>query len=590
MPLRLCYTIILLLALLPCSAQYYIRGDVRDEKSHPLQNVRIFQHSSLSQYYSGVSGEFGINAKKNIDSLTFSLDGYEPKTVKVNAETWQKVSLKVLAAVANRNRPRLISITKDYKQTGRYKWYVNNETYFQLVENEYVKADKFPNTGFALNINKASYSNIRRFINMNSAVPPDAVRTEELLNYFNLHYREPAANDIFKIESELTGCPWDLDKQLLFVNVNARKINLDMVPPGNFVFLIDVSGSMDMPNRLPLLKAAFQLFVKNLRTIDTVSIVTYGGVVGIHLPPTGGAEKEKIIQSIEELDASGDTPGESAIIAAYQVARSTYNKGGNNRVILATDGDFNVGAISEKALDDLITKEKQGGVFLTCLGVGMGNFKDSKLETLAKRGNGNYAYLDDIKEAEKVLVKELTQTFYGVADNVFLNMQFNSKWVKEYRLIGFDNKRDAVADSTIEIEGGEVGSGSSVLAVFEILSADERIAKGEIKDDKDGIARLSLRYNLCSDTASNFLQFICPVNYTDFKTLDKELQFATAVTMFGLKVKQSKYIKEADWADIALIAEAAHNPNDYLQSQFLILLDKARKVYKGKKGKKKGDD
>lgn len=588
--MRLFYTICLLFSSLPAKAQYFIRGDVRDEKSQPLQNVRIIQHSSKQQYYSGTSGDFGINAKANTDSLTFTLDGYEPKTVKVNAETWQKVNLKVLAAVANRNRPRLISVTKDYKQTNRYKWFVSNETYFQLVENEYVNAAKFPNTGFALNINKASYSNIRRFINMNSGVPPDAVRTEELLNYFNLHYREPAGKDIFKIESELSNCPWDADKQLLFINVNACKINLDKVPPGNFVFLIDVSGSMDMPNRLPLLKAAFQLFVKNLRPIDTVSIVTYGGVVGVHLKPTSGTEKEKIIQSIEELDASGDTPGESAIIAAYQVARSTYIKGGNNRVILATDGDFNVGAISEKALDDLITKEKQGGVFLTCLGVGMGNFKDSKLETLAKRGNGNYAYLDDIKEAEKVLVKELTQTFYGVAENVFLNMQFNPKWVKEYRLIGFDNKKDAVADSTIEIEGGEIGSGSSILAVFEILPADERIVKGEITDDKDGIAGLSLRYNLCSDTVSKYLQYICPVNFTEFKTLDKELQFATAVTMFGLKVKQSKYIKDADWTDIALITQAAYNPNDYLQAQFLMLLEKARKVYKGKKGKKNKED
>ncbi len=590
MPLRLCYTICLLLSTVLTKAQYFIRGDVRDEKSHPLQNVRIIQHSSRTQYYSGASGDFGINAKTNTDSLTFNLDGYEPQTVKVNAETWQAVKLKVLPAVANRNRPRLISVTKDLKQNGRFKWFVSNETYFQLVENEAVNASKFPNTGFALNINKASYSNIRRFINMNSAVPPDAVRTEELLNYFNLHYREPENENVFKIASELTSCPWDENKQLLFVNVNARKINLDMVPPGNFVFLIDVSGSMDMPNRLPLLKAAFQLFVKNLRPVDTVSIVTYGGMVGVHLKPTSGAEKEKITQSIEELDASGDTPGESAIIAAYQVARSTYIKGGNNRVILATDGDFNVGAISEKALDDLISKEKQGGVFLTCLGVGMGNFKDSKLETLAKRGNGNYAYLDDIKEAEKVLVKELTQTFYGVADNVFLNMQFNGKWVKEYRLIGFDNKRDAVADSTIEIEGGEIGSGSSVLAVFEIVTTDEGIEKGIITDDKDGIARLNLRYNSCGDTASHYLQYTCPLNFTDFKSLNKDLQFATAVTMFGLKVKQSKYIKDADWTDIALIAEAAYNPNDYLQAQFLVLVEKARKIYKGKKGKKNKDD
>jgi Ca-activated chloride channel family protein len=346
---------------------------------------------------------------------------------------------------------------------------------------------------------------------------------------------------------------------------------------------------MDMPNRLPLLKAAFQMFVKNLRDIDTVSIVTYGGTVGVHLQPTSGAEKEKIIKSIEELEASGDTPGEAAIMTAYGLAESTFIKGGNNRVILATDGDFNVGAASEKALEDMISKEKQSGVFLTCLGVGMGNFKDSKLETLAKRGNGNYAYLDDIAEAEKVLVKELTQTFYAVADDVFMNIQFNSKWVKEYRLIGFDNKRDAVSDTTIDIEGGEVGSGSSVLAIFEIVPQDDRSFTGDIMD-KNGIAKLSMRYNLCGDTATLTKENICPVNFIAFKDIDKELQFATAVTMFGLKVKQSKYIKDADWLDIETIATASYKPSDYLQTQFLQLIEKAKKIYKGKKGKKKSDD
>ncbi|MFN8253455.1 MAG: von Willebrand factor type A domain-containing protein [Ferruginibacter sp.] len=589
MPVRFCYTIFFACISMFANSQYYIRGEVKDEKSQPLQNVRIVQHSSHIQYYSGASGGFGITSKILNDSLTFNLEGYESRTLKVKADEWQTVSLKVLPSVANKNRPRLISITKDLKQSARYKWFVSNETYFQLVENDYVNASKFPNTGFSLNVNKASYSNIRRFINMGSAVPPDAVRTEELLNYFNLHYREPEGGNIFRLESQLSSCPWDEGKQLLFVNINAKKIDLDKVPPGNFVFLIDVSGSMDMPNRLPLLKAAFQLFVKNLRPVDTVSIVTYGGVVGVHMLPTSGAEKEKIIQSIEELDASGDTPGASAIIAAYQVAHSTFIKGGNNRVILATDGDFNVGASSEKALDDLITKEKQGGVFLTCLGVGMGNFKDSKLETLAKRGNGNYAYLDDIKEAEKVLVKELTQTFYGVADNVFMNMQFNARWVKDYRLIGFDNKRDAVSDTTIDIEGGEVGSGSSVLAMFEIVPTDERVAGGDITD-VNGIATLALRYNLCSDTVNKYMNQVCPLNFTEFKNLDKELQFATAVTMFGLKVKQSRYIKEAEWADIVAIAQNALNPADYLQTQFLVLVEKAQKIYKGKKGKRKKDD
>jgi Ca-activated chloride channel family protein len=571
------------------NAQYYIRGEVKDEKNQPLQNVRIILHSSNSLFYSGNSGGFGITTKALNDSLSFTLEGYESRIVKVNADQWQTIVMKVLPSIVNRNRPKLISVTKDFKQTTKYHWYVNNETYFQLVENEFVNAERYPNTGFSLNVNKASYSNIRRFINMGSTVPPDAVRTEELLNYFNLHYREPENKDVFRIESQLSSCPWDDNKQLLYLNINAKKLDLNKTPPGNFVFLIDASGSMDMPNRLPLLKAAFQMFVKNLRDIDTVSIVTYGGTVGVHLQPTSGAEKEKIIKSIEELEASGDTPGEAAIMTAYGLAESTFIKGGNNRVILATDGDFNVGAASEKALEDMISKEKQSGVFLTCLGVGMGNFKDSKLETLAKRGNGNYAYLDDIAEAEKVLVKELTQTFYAVADDVFMNIQFNSKWVKEYRLIGFDNKRDAVSDTTIDIEGGEVGSGSSVLAIFEIVPQDDRSFTGDIMD-KNGIAKLSMRYNLCGDTATLTKENICPVNFIAFKDIDKELQFATAVTMFGLKVKQSKYIKDADWLDIETIATASYKPSDYLQTQFLQLIEKAKKIYKGKKGKKKSDD
>ncbi len=342
---------------------------------------------------------------------------------------------------------------------------------------------------------------------------------------------------------------------------------------------------MDMPNRLPLLKAAFQLFVKNLRAIDTVSIVTYGGTVGIWLQPTSGAEKEKITKSIEELTASGDTPGEAAIMTAYALANRTFIKGGSNRVILATDGDFNVGITSEKALEDLITKERQSGVYLTCLGVGMGNFKDSKLETLAKKGNGNYAYLDDIHEAEKVLVKELTQTFYGVADDVFMNIKFNPEFVKQYRLIGFDNRRDAVADSTIDLEGGEIGSGNSVMAIFEILPANDNLYKVDFFP-KEKLASVELRYSLCNDTAHAVFVSSCLANYTEFKNIDKELKFATAVAMFGLKIKQSKYIKNADWLEIQEIASEAYDPKSYLQTEFLQLVEKAQSMYNRKKNKK----
>lgn len=570
----------------PSFAQYYLRGEVKDEKNQSLPNVNIYIHSAKALFHSGAQGSFGITVRNLYDSVSFSLDGFVPQTLWLKATDWQTVILKFSAGYTTKVKQKLISITKDLKENERYSWFVSDETYFQLVENEFVDANRFPNTGFTLNVNKASYSNVRRFINMNSRVPPDAVRVEELVNYFNLQYKEPDNNQVFGMRTRLTSCPWNEEEQLLFLNINAKKLALEKVPPGNFVFLIDVSGSMDMPNRLPLLKAAFQAFVKNLRDIDTVSIVMYGGTVGIWLQPTSGAEKVKIIRSIEELTASGDTPGESAIRTAYKLAESTFIKGGNNRVILATDGDFNVGETSEKAMDELITKMKQTGVYLTCLGVGMGNFKDSKLQILASKGNGNYAYLDDIMEAEKVLVKELTQTFYAVADDVFMNVRFNPAVVKEYRLIGFDNRRDAIADEYSELEGGEIGSGASILAIFEIVPVNHN--KQTIDTDgKNNVAEMNLRYSLCNDTSHSAMAYTVPGNFVPFNTLDKELRFATAVTMFALKLKQSKFVKNADWEVIVPIAYQSADPSDYLQKQFLDLLEKAQKIYPEKKKKKK---
>jgi len=566
--------------------QYYLRGEIKDEKNQGIQNAKIFLHSARALYYSGTYGGFGINTRDLYDSLTISLDGYESKTIRVRTDQWQNIVLKISETSISKSKPKLISITKDPNKSSKFNWFTDNETYFQLVENSYVNAAGYPNTGFALNVNKASYSNVRRFLNTESPVPPDAVRIEELINYFNLYYKEPQNGEIFRMGSQLTSCPWDNKKQLLFLNTSAKKLDLEKVPPGNFVFLIDVSGSMDMPNRLPLLKAAFQMFVKNLREQDKVSIVMYGGTVGVWLQPTSGAEKAKIIESIESLTAAGDTPGESAIQFAYRLAQSTFIKGGNNRVILATDGDFNVGENSEKALDELITKQRQTGVYLTCLGVGMGNFKDSKLQTLAKKGNGNYAYLDDIKEAEKVLIKELTQTFYAVADDVFMNVNFNPAMVKQYRLIGFDNRKEAVTDNSSELEGGEIGSGNSTLAVFEIIPTQQNLLtrSSSVADD---IGSLSLTYSVCNDTATCLSTYKIPDNYLNIDSAENDLRFVSAVTMFALKLKQSQYISNnIEWSLIKNIALSSADKNSYLQQEFIKLIDKAEKIYAVKKKKK----
>lgn len=577
-----------------CNAQYYLRGEIKNEKNEYLQNVKIKLHSDKLLYRSGNSGGFGISSKVAEDSITLSLDGYENSTLKITAGKLAEITMKALSSNASKLRPKLISITKDNTFRSRVNWFVGDESYFSLVENEEVNANKYPNTGFSLNINKASYSNVRRFLAMKSVVPPDAVRIEELLNYFNLNYKEPPKGEYFGIESHLSQCPWNTEKRLLYLNVNAKKLDLEKIPPSNLVFLIDASGSMELQNRLPLVKAAFQMLVKNLRPVDTVSIVIYGGSVAVWMQPTGGAEKQKILQSIEELEASGDTPGESAIKLAYQVANSVFNRKGNNRVILATDGDFNVGETSEKAMEELITRERQSGVYLTCLGVGMGNFKDSKLETLAKRGNGNYAYLDDVREAEKVLVKELTQTFYSVADDCFLNVQFNSKLVKEYRLIGFDNKRDAVADSSGILEGGEVGSGNSALAVFEITPQVNEDAAASQALAQEPLADVKLRYITSDTKQTKNINYQCTGTMEPFDSLNKDLRLATAITLFGLKLRQSKYINSKEgWDTLEQITLASCDTSDYLQKQFIAMVDTAKTIYgksKSKKKRKKHED
>ena len=570
-------------------SQYYLRGEIKDEKSKPLSGVKIFVHSSRALYTSGSDGGFGINCKDLYDSLTITMDGYDKKMIRVRTDAWQIILLKISAANLTKSKPKLISVTKDFKQSKRFNLSVSNETYFQLVENEFVKADSYPNTGFSLNVNKASYSNVRRFINTNSEVPPDAVRVEEMINYFNLRYKEPGEDSVFSFESQLTSCPWSSESQLLFLNVNAKKIDLDKVPPSNFVFLIDVSGSMDMPNRLPLLKAAFQLFIKNLRPVDKVSIVMYGGTVGVWLQPTSGADKEKIAKSIEELTAEGDTPGESAIRAAYKLAESTFIKGGNNRIILATDGDFNVGETSEKALDELITTQRQTGIYLTCLGVGMGNLKDSKLQTLAKKGNGNYAYLDDIKEAEKVLVKELTQTLYAVANDVSMNVHFDPELVKEYRLIGFDNRKEAIGEASNDLEGGEIGSGSSTMAIFQIVPTQQNIF-AKINADGGDIGSINITYKMPHDTIERNIPFHLKNNYADINSVSKEFKFAAAVAMFGLKLKLSPYAEKIDWPLIKSVALSSADETNFMQEEFLMQIFKAQKIYDPKKKKRKNDE
>jgi len=339
--------------------------------------------------------------------------------------------------------------------------------------------------------------------------------------------------------------------------------------------LIDVSGSMDMPNRLPLLKSAFKLLVDNLRDKDTISIVVYGSTVGVWLTPTCGSEKKKIRKAIEELYPGGSTPGTSGIRAAYRLAKSQYIPGGNNRVILATDGDFNVGQTSESDLEEMITQHRNWGIYLTCLGVGMGNYKDSKLEILAKKGNGNFAYLDNEKEAEKVLMTELNQTLYTVADDAFLSIRFNPDIVKDYRLIGYDNKYKNLTDSLSKMEGGEVGPGHSVLALFELH------LNGSFQDlyGSDKLARVIVNYKIPGDSMNRVTGYSSPAVFTDYVDMPAGYQFAGSVALFGALLKRSKYTVQASFTDVLILASNSSSKDDLLQQEFITLVTKAKKIY-----------
>jgi len=570
------------------SQQFYIRGEVKDESGNPLQNVTILLNATGYVYYTGSYGSFGILTSRNVDTLTFSLEGYQKEKKIVSPGNYVSVRLKPSSASSsNVHRSKLASFTNGLNKQIQKQWFTGNETYASLIENHFINAREYPSTNLSLNIDRASYSNIRRFINTNTLVPPDAVRIEEMLNYFHETYSEPEADKLFKIRPVLTECPWNQGNELLFININSRKLNLDTLPPSNLVFLVDISGSMDMPNRLPLLQSAFRLLVNNLRAKDTVSIVVYGGTVGVKLYATGGAEKQKILKAIDELTPGGATPGESGIKIAYNLASLHFIKGGNNRVILATDGDFNVGAKTEDELNELISKRRLSGIYLTCLGVGMGNYKDSKIQTLARKGNGNFAYLDNFSEAEKVLLTEFTQILFAVADNVYMNVGFNPDYVKEYRLIGFDNKVGALNDTASVMEGGEIGSCNSMMVVFEISPTKFNMDAVDREFSPGNIADVNLHYKLPNDTVQREFNISVPLTYIDFNSIDRSFRFSTSVIMFGSLLQMSANAKNIRWNDVILIASEASDDNNPLEREYISILKQAKTLYSKHKKRKR---
>jgi len=463
-----------------------------------------------------------------------------------------------------------------------------HEDYGILLENEFESPKQSPLSTFSIDVDNASYTNIRRFINNGQKVPTDAVRVEEMVNFFKYQYAQPTGEHPFSITTDYSDCPWNQNNKLVRIGLQGKSIETDNLPNSNFVFLIDVSGSMSDENKLPLLIQSMKILVKELRAEDKVSIVVYAGAAGLVLPPTNGNKKETIINALEQLNAGGSTAGGAGIQLAYKIAEENFIKGGNNRVILATDGDFNVGASSDNDMERLIAEKRKSGVFLTCLGYGMGNYKDSKMETLADKGNGNYAYIDNIQEANRFLSKEFKGSMFAIAKDVKIQIEFNPKHVQSYRLIGYENRKLRAEDFKNDaIDAGELGSGHTVTALYEIIPTgvkskyfdepnDLKYSKTEPKSENyaDELATIKFRYKKPDGDKSIEMVSTITNQAKAIENASTDFKFSAAVAWFGLKLRESKLIQEKASQDIVNLAKKGLvNDTDGYKAELIRLIE-----------------
>lgn len=474
----------------------------------------------------------------------------------------------------------------------------SNEEYSEWEEKGFTSVQNEPLSTFSADVDTASYSNLRRLIREGydlDMMPEGAVRIEEMINYFSYDYEDPKGSDPFGVTTQISSCPWNEKAELLMVGLKTEDINYDQAPPSNLVFLLDVSGSMYSDDKLPLLQEAFGLLAENLTEKDRVSIVTYAGDDQIVLKGEKGNQTKKIKKALNSLEADGSTNGSAGIETAYALAESYFIEGGNNRVIIATDGDLNVGLTTEEELEDLITEKKESGIFLSVLGFGTGNIKDNKMETLADKGNGNYAYIDCLREANKVLVEEMSATLLTICKDVKFQVEFNPAVVESYRLLGYENRALAKEDFNDDTkDAGEIGAGHSVTALYEIVlkepldgsMSEEEINRLKYSDEykkeygeekitsraamKEWLT-ISIRYKKPSEKESNLLEY--PVGYECYTNKPSDdFIFAAAVAEFGLLASHSAYPEDASVKHV----EKALNSirlNDEYKEEFLELVE-----------------
>ena len=459
----------------------------------------------------------------------------------------------------------------------------NDEVYTQIDENKFERVSLSPLSTFSIDVDKASYSNIRRMINNGQNIPFDAVKIEEMVNYFDYNYPQPEGEHPFSINTEVAITPWNKDTKIVKIGLQGKTYTNKELPASNLTFLIDVSGSMGSQNKLPLLKSAFKLLVNQLRKKDKVSIVVYAGAAGVVLEPTSGNNKEKIIAALDNLYSGGSTAGGAGIKLAYKLAEKNFKKNGNNRVILATDGDFNVGASSNKAMEKLIEDKRKSGVFLSVLGFGYGNYKDSKLEILADKGNGNHAYIDNMQEAHKVFGKEFGGTLYTIAKDVKIQVEFNPAKVQAYRLIGYENRmledEDFIDDTK---DAGELGSGHTVTALYEIIPVgvnsdylkdinDLKYTKIEVSNNfSDELFTVKFRYKKPDGNKS--IEMV-HVQKDEVNDASNDLQFSTSVALFGMQLRHSKYDNKSTLKEVIALAENGRGKDiDGYRAEFIRLV------------------
>ena len=449
--------------------------------------------------------------------------------------------------------------------------YQSQEEYTSFKENRFLSAKNEPLSTFSLDVDAASYSNVRRVINQGQLPQKDAIRVEEMINYFSYDYAQPKGEHPVNIVTETSICPWNEKHGLVRIGVKAKEIPSDKLPASNFVFLIDVSGSMYGPTRLDLVKSSLKLLTNNLREKDRVAIVVYAGAAGEVLPSTAGTDKQKILEALESLTAGGSTAGGAGIQLAYKIAKKNFIKDGNNRIILCTDGDFNVGISSNSELENLIESKRKTGIFLTVLGYGMGNYKDSKLQILAQKGNGNHAYIDNIQEANKVLVNEFGSTMYTVAKDVKIQVEFNPAYINAYRLVGYEsrllNKEDFNDDTK---DAGELGSGHTVTALYEIIPVGVENSFGgvdplkyqdnkttqESKTNKYSTELMTVKLRYKKPTEDNSLKMEVPVTASQLsKQASPDFKFAMAVAMFGQLLRDSDFKADGTYQKVISLAK-----------------------------------